>query len=97
MPTYVTLLKYTQQGVQNIEDSPNRLDNFRKLVESQNGEIKSVFLTMGRYDLVCVLEFPDDATTAATILRLSSMGNVSTETLKAFPEDEYRDVIANLP
>ncbi|WP_227378540.1 GYD domain-containing protein [Haladaptatus halobius] len=97
MPTYVCLINYTEQGIQNVEESPARLDSFKEIVNEQGGEIKGYYLTMGRHDLVTVLEFPDDQTAAQVLLRLGSLGNVSTETLKAFPEEEYREIIDDLP
>lgn len=97
MPTYIHLTSYTEQGVQNITDSPDRLDDAKELAASLNGEFKDFFLTFGQYDIVAVTEFPDDETAAQFTLGVASEGAVATETLKAFPEDEYRDVIAGLP
>lgn len=97
MPTYVTLWNFTQHGIENIEDSPDRLDNAIELLESMGGELKGFYLTMGQYDLVTVAEFPDDDTAAQVTLRIGKGGAVSSETLKAWPEDDYRDLIANLP
>lgn len=97
MPTYVTLWNYTRQGVENIEDSPDRLDEAVGLVESLGGELKQFYLTMGAYDIVTVTEFPDDDAAAHAHLRINQSGTVTSETLKAWPEDEYRDLIANLP
>ncbi|WP_266082006.1 GYD domain-containing protein [Haladaptatus caseinilyticus] len=97
MATYICLFDYTQQGIQNIEQSPARLDSFKEVVDEEGGELKGFYLTMGRHDLVAVLELPDDQTAARVILRLGSLGNVTTETLKAFPEEEFREVIDGLP
>lgn len=97
MPTYITLWNYTQQGIENIDDSPDRLDDAVELIESLGGELKGFYLTMGQYDLVTVSEFPDDDTAAQALLRIGQGGAVSSETLKAWPEDDYRDLIANLP
>jgi uncharacterized protein with GYD domain len=96
MATYIGLVKYTQQGIAAIKDSPKRLDDFKKLCEQHGAKVQSFFLTMGRCDLVVVIEAPDDATVAKVILKVSSGGNVSTETLRAFPEAEYRQIVASL-
>ena len=96
MPTYIALLNWTQQGASKISASPKRLDAGRKAFKKVGAEIKDVYLTMGRYDLVCVIEAPDDESYAKALLGLASQGNVSTETLKAFSEDEYRKIIASL-
>ncbi|MHC3437261.1 GYD domain-containing protein [Natrialbaceae archaeon A-gly3] len=97
MPTYIHLTSYTGDGIQNIADSPDRLDDAKELATSLNGEFTDFFLTFGQYDIVAVTEFPDDETAAQFALRVASNGAVTTETLKAFPEDEYRDVIDGVP
>lgn len=96
MPTYITLLNWTQDGVAKVKDSPKRLDAGRKAFKKMGMEIKDVYLTMGRYDLVCVIEAPDDATYAKGILSLASKGATSSETLKAFSEDEYRKIVTSV-
>jgi uncharacterized protein with GYD domain len=92
MATYITLLRWTQQGVANVKDSPKRLDAGREAFKKFGVEIKDTFLTMGRYDLVCVVEGPNDETVARALLTLGSQGNVQTETLKAWTEDEFRRI-----
>lgn len=93
MPTYVSLVEYTQQGIEDIEASPARLEEAKELTESLGGELTDFFLTFGEYDIVTVSEFPDDQTAARFVLSVARGGAVSTETLKAFPEDEYREII----
>lgn len=97
MPTYISLVEYTQQGIANIEDSPARLDDAKELAASLGGELTDFYLTFGQYDIVTVSEFPDDKTAAQFTLAVASEGAVSTETLKAFPEDDYREVIDGIP
>jgi uncharacterized protein with GYD domain len=94
MPTYIALLKWTGQGIGNVKDSPSRLDAGRKAFESINVKIKDTYLTMGRYDLVCIIEAADDESFATAMLSLGAQGNVQTETLKAFSEDQYRRICA---
>jgi uncharacterized protein with GYD domain len=96
MPTYITLLKWTQQGAGKMKDSPKRLDAGRKAFKKLGAEIKDVYLTMGRYDLVAVIEAPSDDVAAKALLQLGSQGNVQTETLRAFSEDEYRKLLGSL-
>ena len=97
MATYITLLKYTQQGITRIKESPARLDAARKLYGSMGASMKAFYLTLGRYDAIVIAEAPDDETAAKFALAAGSLGNVSTETLRAFTEDEYRKLIAALP
>ncbi len=96
MPHYVMLLRYTQQGIAKIKDSPTRLDAARKAAEAVKGKIHSWYLTMGRCDAVLIAEFPDDETCAKFALSVASQGNVTTETLKAFNELEYRKIIGSM-
>lgn len=97
MPTYITLWNWTTEGVRNAKDSPDRLDEAKQLFESLGGELKEMFLTFGRYDLVLIAEFPDDETAARANLTIAQGGTAGSETLKAFTEDEFREVVAGLP
>jgi len=96
MPTYIALMKWTQQGISKVKDSPARLDAGRKAFAERGVQIKESYLTMGRYDLVCVIEATDDEAYASALLSLGSQGNVQTETLKAFTEDQYRSIIGKV-
>ena len=97
MPTYITLMNYTQEGIANIDESPERVDQAKELARSLDSQITSFYLTFGQYDAVVVSEAPDDETAARLALTVMLSGSVTGETLKAFTEDEYRDVIAGLP
>jgi uncharacterized protein with GYD domain len=96
MPAYVVLVNWTEQGVRQIKDSAKRLDAAKKALKDMGGEIKSIYLTLGDYDLVAICEAPDDAVAARFIMQLGILGNVRTKTLKAFPEVAYREIIASL-
>lgn len=93
MPTYVSLVEFTTDGIENVTDSPDRLDDARALAGELGGEVTDFYLTFGQYDIVVVSEFPDDESYARFALTVGSRGAVSTETLKAFTEDEYRTII----
>jgi len=96
MATYITLLRYTQQGAARVKDSPKRLDAGRKAFKKFGVEIKDTYLLMGRYDLLCILEGPDDDTVAKCLLTLGSQGNVQTETMKAWDEEGFRKVMKSI-
>ena len=83
MTTYVMLTKWTEKGMVNVKESPKRLDAAKKALRDMGGEFKSVYMTMGDYDLVAVYEAPDDAIAARFTLILGMLGNVRTTTLKA--------------
>jgi uncharacterized protein with GYD domain len=97
MATYVILVNYTQQGIQNIKESPARLDAAKSVFKAMGGELKEWFLTMGEYDAVVIAEGPDNETAAKLALMIAGQGNVRTHTMAAFSESEYRKLIAGLP
>jgi uncharacterized protein with GYD domain len=96
MGHYITLIRYTQQGAAKIKESPARLDKARKAAEAAGGKIHAWYLTMGKYDAVIVSEFPNDEASAKFMLSTGAAGNVTTQTLKAFTEAEYRKIIDSL-
>lgn len=97
MPTYIVLARYTQEGIQNIKESPVRLDGVKQLFESMGAKIKEFYLVTGEYDMVMIGEAPDDETVAKLALTIGSTGAVRSVTLRAFTEAEYRKIIAALP
>lgn len=97
MPTYITLLRWTQKGIENIKTGPSRLDKVKEAIKAAGGEMKGFYLTMGAYDMVAISEAPDDTSYLKVVLAAASQGNVHTETLRAFTEDEFRKIIAALP
>ena len=97
MPTYIMLLNWTEQGVANVKESPSRLDAFKQALGQAGGALKGFYLVTGRYDMVAVVEVPDEETAARLALATGSQGSTRTETLRAFDEDEYRRIIGGLP
>ena len=97
MPTYITLIRYTQQGAQNMKESPARLDAAKEVFKSMGAELKAYYLTMGQYDAVVIGEAPNDETVAKLALTIGAAGAIRTETLRAFTEDEFRELISSLP
>lgn len=96
MSTYFVLVNWTEKGVQQVKDSPKRFDAAKKALKEMGGEVRSVFLTMGEYDLILICEASDDAVMASFVMQLGMQGFVRTRTLKAFPESAYREIIASL-
>ena len=97
MPTYVSLVRYTEQGIKNIKESPARLEAAKKLAQSAGAEIKSFYLALGTYDIVLTVDAPNDETAAKLVLSIGSLGNVRTDTLRVFNETEFRKLIGSLP
>jgi uncharacterized protein with GYD domain len=96
MSNYVMLANWTEQGMRGIEDSPRRIDAARKALEEMGGRFLSVYMTMGQYDMVITYDAPDDAVAARLSLMLGKLGNVKTVSMKAFPEEAYRQIIHTL-
>src|SRR6266849_6228920 len=97
MATFVTLLKYTEQGIKTIKESPSRLEKAKQALKSLGGELKSFHLVQGRYDAIVIFEVPNDDVAAKFALSTGSQGNVRTESMRAFTEEEYRRIISGLP
>ena len=96
MPTYLSLMNYTDQGIRNVKDSPKRLDATRKTLQKLGGDVKAFYLTQGTYDGVLIFEVPDEAALTHFLLSTGAAGNVRTTTVRAYTEDEFRKHIAGL-
>ena len=96
MPTYISLANWTDQGIRNVKDGPKRLDAAKQMIKGVGGELKGFYMTMGGYDLVTIVEAPNDEAVAKLLLTLGGLGNIRTTTLRAFTEAETRKIIASL-
>lgn len=97
MATYITLLRFTQKGIENIKESPSRLDAAKKAFRAAGAELKTFYLATGQYDAVAISEAPNDETIVKAAIITASKGSIRTETFRVFTEDEYREIIASLP
>jgi uncharacterized protein with GYD domain len=97
MPTYLALMRWTKEGLEQIKESPSRLDAGKKAIEAAGGKVKSFYMLMGEYDMALVVETPDDETLARISLSLAASGSTRSETHRAFTEDEYRKIISSIP
>jgi uncharacterized protein with GYD domain len=93
MPTYVSLVNWTEQGVKNFRDTLRRAEDYRGLVEKSGGQVRQLLWTLGEYDIVAVADFPDDETATAVVLQTAAGGNVRTTTMKAFDADQMSAII----
>ena len=94
MATYIVLADWTQQGVANFEQTVDRYDAGLRQMEASGITVMDRYWTLGNHDQVSVIDAPDDVTLAAALLKLSSLGNIRTTTLRAFSADEMRALIA---
>ena len=96
MATYIVLTSFTDQGIRSIKDTTKRADAVRETARKMGIETKSLYWTIGKYDVVVTFEAPDDATMTALSLAISSAGNVRTQTMRAFTKDEVTGILAKL-
>ena len=97
METYIVLGSFTQQGIAAIKESPDRINAAKQAVEKAGGKWIAWYLTMGRYDMVVIAEAPNAQTVATIMLAIGALGNVRTETLRAFSAEEFKGIAASLP
>ena len=97
MATYVTLFKFTDQGVKKFKDTCKRAADFKASAKKLGIDVKEQYWCMGRYDGVMVFEAPDDETSTAGLLSLVSLGNVTTQTLRAFTAAEMGKIVGKVP
>ncbi|MFP8954304.1 GYD domain-containing protein [Natrialbaceae archaeon A-arb3/5] len=97
MPTYVTLWQYTQDGIENVRESPDRIDALEDQFDEMGGELREFYMLMGQYDTITISEFPDEETATQAILAIAEQGNVSSETFRAFSREATRELIEGLP
>ena len=95
MPTYIHLMELGRENLETMEHSPKRREAARELVESLGGEIHEIYYTLGRYDAVSVVEYPDPGAAARATIRFRGAGNTSVETLPAFTEDEWDEAVVS--
>ncbi len=93
MPTYVALMKWTEQGAKDVKATVDRTEEARRAIEQAGGHMSAVYWTQGAYDLVGIADWPDEESATAFMLSLSELGNVRTETLRAFSAEEMRRIL----
>lgn len=96
MATFITLANFTDQGIRTVKDSPGRFQAFKAMAESLGIQVKTVYWTVGSYDLVLIVEGPEEAA-VSLLLKTGSLGNVRTQTLRGFSEQEMSRLIGNMP
>ena len=97
MATYVSLVRFTDQGIRNVKQAGERIAAVDKLFAQVGARMNEIYLTMGRYDYVVVMDAPDDEAATKAALAVSSLGNVRTETLRAYPRAEIAKIVGGLP
>jgi uncharacterized protein with GYD domain len=96
MVTYVVLAKFTEQGARNVKDSPKRAEAFKEMAKTFGVTVKEIVWTQGRFDIVTIVEAPDEQSTMSLNLSLAALGNVRTETLRAFSAAEMTKIVGKM-
>lgn len=97
MATFISLVNFTEQGIRNAKESPDRTAAFEASAGSLGVKLKDIYWTVGHYDAVAIIEGPDDESVTSALLGLGSLGNVRTETLRAFSAEEMSGIISKMP
>jgi|ERR1041385_3815225 uncharacterized protein with GYD domain len=96
MSNYVVLIDWAEQGIKNVKDTVKRAKSFEGAIEKAGGKSLGFYYTIGKYDMVAIVQAPTDEAIASVLFSLGSLGNVRTETLKAFSTDEAANIIEKL-
>ena len=96
MPTYIVLGQFTDQGIRNVKDTTRRVETVKAMAAKVGVTIKDVYWTLGQYDIATIVDAPDDASVNALLLSVGALGNVRTQTLRAFSADEMGHILGRM-
>ena len=96
MPTYISLVNLTEQGAREAKNAPERLRVFDEALKEAGGRLVNFYLVMGQFDYIVITEAPDDETAARLILSTIAQGSLRTQTMRAFPRDEFEHIARGL-
>jgi uncharacterized protein with GYD domain len=96
MPTYISLINWTDQGITNVKETVDRAARVEELAQKYGGRFERLYWTVGPYDIVAILEAPDDESATALLLEIGSLGNVRTTTLRAYDRDQMSSILGRL-
>jgi uncharacterized protein with GYD domain len=97
MPTYISLVQFTDKGIHAAKETTQRVADWAAKVQSKGVTIKQMYWTLGHYDQVCIFEAPNDETAASVLLSADILGNIRTQTLRAFTSVEMEKILAEIP
>ena len=97
MPTFISFVNWTDQGIRNVREAPHRAEAARALLKKLGGEVKDVYITTGDHDILLIAEAPDGEVLAKFALAIGEQGNVRTSTVRGWTESEFGKIVAELP
>ena len=96
MATFIVLGCFTDQGMRNIKESPKRADAFKEMAKKTGATVKDVYWTLGQFDIVAICDAPDDQTASALAFSVGALGNVRTQTLRAFSQADMSSILGKM-
>ena len=96
MALYILLAGFTDQGIRNVKDTPKRAEAFKSMAKKSGATVKDMFWTLGQYDIVAIVEAPDEITMTALGLSTGALGNVRTQTLRAFTAADMKTILGKM-
>lgn len=96
MANYIVLASFTDQGIKGVKETNKRAKGFRDAAKGMGCSIKDIYWTMGQHDVVLTMEGPDDETVAALMFKVGGLGNLKSQTLRAFSEKEIDSITAKI-
>jgi uncharacterized protein with GYD domain len=96
MPTYLMLGQFTDQGIRNVKESPKRAEALKEMAKKGGVTVKEIYWTQGAYDVAAVVDAPDDASVTALFLSVGALGNVRTQTLRAYTSEEMGRILGKM-
>ena len=96
MPTYIVLGQFTDQGIRNIKETTKRAQALKDMAKKFGATVTAVYWTLGQYDIATIVDAPDDASVNALLLSVGTLGNVRTQTLRAFSADEMGQILGRM-
>ena len=96
MATYIILGNFTEQGIRNVKDTGKRADALKGMAQKVGASVRTVYWTLGQYDIVAIIDAPDDASVTALLLSVGALGNVRTQSLRAFTADDMTGILSRV-
>ena len=96
MATYILLGQFTDQGIKNVKDTTKRAQGLKDLAKKFNASITGLYWTLGQFDVAAIIDAPDDVSVNALLLSLGTLGNVRTQTMRAFSADEMGQILGRM-
>jgi uncharacterized protein with GYD domain len=97
MPTYISLVQFTDKGIQAAKETTHRVADWASKVQSRGVSIREMYWTLGQYNQVCIFDAPDDETAASVLLAADILGNIRTQTLRAFTASDMEEILGKVP